>query len=77
VNFERSAAFVFVDFVTYLWAMIQQIAVVLIFAGAVGYVGRLVYKSFQAKSSCATGCGKCAVVDFEKIEKQIQHKGGI
>jgi hypothetical protein len=55
--------------------MFQQVAVALIFAGAIGYVGRLIYRNFQAKSSCASGCGKCAVVDFQKVEKQIQQKG--
>ncbi|WHZ07752.1 MAG: hypothetical protein OJF59_001505 [Cytophagales bacterium] len=28
--------------------------------GAVAYLGRLLYQSFKAKNSCATGCGKCA-----------------
>ncbi|HEY3405273.1 MAG TPA: FeoB-associated Cys-rich membrane protein [Ohtaekwangia sp.] len=52
--------------------MIQQLLVGLIFAGALFYVGRLIYKSFQSKSACTSGCGKCGVVDFQKIEKQIQ-----
>jgi hypothetical protein len=56
--------------------MIQQILVILLFAGAVVYLGRLLYRSFQAKSTgCATGCGKCGAVDFEKIEAQIKSKG--
>ena len=53
--------------------MIQQILVGLMFLGAVFYAGRLVYKSFQGKAAgCATGCGKCGAVDFEKIEAQIK-----
>jgi hypothetical protein len=55
--------------------MIQQIIIGLLFTAALIYVGRLIYKSFQAKSGCATGCGKCGAVDFEKIEKQLQQKG--
>jgi len=56
--------------------MIQQILVILIFLVAVGYLARMVYKSFQGKSSgCATGCGKCGAVDFEKIEAEIKSKG--
>ena len=55
--------------------MIQQILVGLIFLGALAYVVRLVLKSFQAKSSCDTGCGKCNAVDFAKIEEQLKEKG--
>jgi len=55
--------------------MIQQVIVILIFLGAVFYVGRLIYKSLQAGSACATGCGKCGAVDFNKIEKQLKEKG--
>jgi len=55
--------------------MIQQIIVGLIFLGALAYVGRLIYKSFQAKSACDSGCGKCGAVDFAKIEKQLKERG--
>jgi hypothetical protein len=55
--------------------MIQQIIIVILFLAAVVYLGRLVYKSFQAKSGCATGCGKCGVVDFAKLEEQLRKKG--
>ena len=54
--------------------MIQQIAVGIIFLGAAGYVGRIIYRSFQAKSNCSTGCGKCNVVDFAKIENDLKSK---
>lgn len=54
--------------------MLQQIALILIFLGAVAYLGLIIYKSFQAKSGCATGCGKCGAVDFSKIEQQIREK---
>jgi hypothetical protein len=46
------------------------------FLGALAYVGRLILRSFQAKSACASGCGKCGAVDFQKIEAQIK-KGGL
>jgi hypothetical protein len=52
--------------------MVQQITIGLIFIGAVVYLGRLIYRHFQAKHACATGCGKCGAVDFEKIERQIK-----
>lgn len=55
--------------------MIQSILVGIIFIAAVVYVGRLVYKSFVAKSGCDSGCGKCGAVDFSKIEKQLKEKG--
>jgi dTDP-4-dehydrorhamnose reductase len=52
--------------------MIQSIIVILLFAGALGYLGWVISKQLQAKSSCATGCGKCNVFDPNKIEKQIR-----
>jgi len=51
--------------------MVQQILTAILFVVALLYVGRLIYKSFQAKS-CATGCGKCGAVDFSKIEAQLK-----
>jgi hypothetical protein len=54
--------------------VIQQITIGTLFLVALGYVIRLIYKGFQAKGACATGCGKCGVVDFDKIEKQINSK---
>jgi hypothetical protein len=47
--------------------MIQNILVILTLSGAVAYIGRIVYKSFQSKNACATGCGKCA----ESAEKAV------
>jgi hypothetical protein len=55
--------------------MIQSILVGLIFIAALVYVGRLIIKSFQANSGCATGCGKCGAVDFKKLEAQLREKG--
>jgi len=55
--------------------MIQEIIVGIVFAGAVFYVGQLIYKSLQSKSACTTGCGKCGAMDFQKIEAQIKKKG--
>lgn len=53
--------------------MIQQILVVIIFTIALFYIGRLIYRNFQAKSACSSGCGKCGI-DFEKIEQQLEKK---
>ena len=55
--------------------MIQEVIVGIIFAGAVFYVGQLVYKSVQSKSACTTGCGKCGALDVKKLEAQIKEKG--
>jgi len=55
--------------------MIQQILVLLIFAGAVVYVVSLLYKSFRAEKGCSSGCGKCGAVDFNKISKQLKENG--
>jgi hypothetical protein len=52
----------------------QQVLIGLIFLAAIVYVGSLVYRSFQAKSGCASGCGKCGAIDFAKIEQQIKQK---
>lgn len=38
--------------------MIQMVAVFVLFAGALLYLGRLLYKAFRpAKTGCAGGCG--------------------
>lgn len=55
--------------------MLQQILVGVIFLGALLYVGRLIYKSFHAKAGCATACGKCGAIDFQKMEAQIKKEG--
>lgn len=44
----------------------QTIAIAIIFAAAVFYVGRLIYKSFAAKKGCGSNC-KCGV-DFSDID---------
>jgi hypothetical protein len=39
---------------------IQFILMIIVFAGALFYVGRLIYRSVSPKNKgCATGCGKC------------------
>jgi hypothetical protein len=52
----------------------QQVLIGLIFLAAIVYVGSLIYRSFQAKGGCASGCGKCGAIDFAKIEQQIKQK---
>ncbi|MEK6783010.1 MAG: FeoB-associated Cys-rich membrane protein [Bacteroidota bacterium] len=54
--------------------MLQLIAIVILFLGAAFFLGRMVYRSFQAKTACSTGCGKCGALDFEKIEENIRQK---
>lgn len=54
--------------------MIQQLLIGILFLAAVAYVIRLIVKSLQAKSGCATNCGKCGTIDVDKIEKQIRAK---
>ncbi len=44
----------------------QEIILILLFAAALFYVGRLVYRSFKVKSGCGSNC-KCGV-DFSNIE---------
>jgi hypothetical protein len=45
----------------------QTILVALIFAAALFYVGRIIYRSVSSKSGCASNCGKCGV-DFSAVE---------
>ena len=45
---------------------IQLIIVILLFAGALFYVGRMVVKSLSTKKGCGSNC-KCGV-DFSGIE---------
>jgi len=46
--------------------MIQDIAIGFVFIAALTYVGRVIYRSFQVKHGCASGCGKCSEID-EKL----------
>jgi hypothetical protein len=46
---------------------IQFILMIVIFASALFYVGRMIYRSVSPKSDgCASGCGKCAA-NFDNI----------
>ncbi|MCR8558490.1 FeoB-associated Cys-rich membrane protein [Mucilaginibacter sp. BJC16-A38] len=51
---------------------IQVIIIAILFAAAVFYVGRLLYKSLFTKKSCGSNC-KCGV-DFSAIEPDKSHK---
>ncbi|MDZ7649303.1 MAG: hypothetical protein U5K54_20260 [Cytophagales bacterium] len=55
--------------------MFQQVLIVVLFLGAAFYVGRLAYRSFQAKDACQSGCAKCGALDLEKIDKELKAKG--
>ena len=55
--------------------MIQQLVLIALFIGAAVYLGRLIYRSFQAKNACESGCGKCGAIDLQKIEKELKAKG--
>ncbi|QJD95282.1 FeoB-associated Cys-rich membrane protein [Mucilaginibacter robiniae] len=44
----------------------QTVIILLVFAAAVFYVGRMIYKSLVTKKGCGTNC-KCGV-DFSNIE---------
>jgi hypothetical protein len=55
--------------------MVQEIIISITFLVALGYLAKLIYNNFQARSACSSGCGKCQVVDFEAIEKKLKQKG--
>lgn len=71
VNFSAPKRVIEADSV--ILSMFQQAAIILLFLAALAYLGRMIYRSFRAKS-CATGCGKCGAVDFNKIEKELNAK---
>ncbi|WCT12793.1 FeoB-associated Cys-rich membrane protein [Mucilaginibacter jinjuensis] len=48
--------------------MVQSIIIALLFASALFYVGRLIYRSFTAKKGCGSNC-KCGV-DFSNIKPE-------
>lgn len=54
--------------------MIQAVVVIVVFIGALAYLGWIIYNQLQAKSACGSGCGKCSVVDFKKIEVDLKLK---
>lgn len=54
--------------------MVQELIIIVFFAGALFYLSRLIYNQFQAKSACQTGCAKCGAVDFAKIEAELKSK---
>ncbi|MFN0292234.1 FeoB-associated Cys-rich membrane protein [Pedobacter helvus] len=48
---------------------IQFILMIVIFAAALFYVGRIIYRSVSPKNDgCGTGCGKCSA-NFDHISK--------
>ncbi|RFZ91836.1 FeoB-associated Cys-rich membrane protein [Mucilaginibacter conchicola] len=51
---------------------VQVIIIAILFAVAVFYVGRIIYKSLFAKKSCGSNC-KCGV-DFSGVEPGKQSK---
>lgn len=54
--------------------MVQQIIILLVFIAALAYIGRMLYRNFAAKSGCASGCGSCSTIDFNKIQKELEKK---
>lgn len=47
---------------------IQFIFMIIIFAAALFYVGRMIYRSISPKGNgCGSGCGKCAA-NFDHIQ---------
>jgi hypothetical protein len=51
---------------------IQVVIILILFAGAIFYVGRMIYKSLSAKKGCGSDC-KCGV-DFSGVETGKAHK---
>jgi hypothetical protein len=66
---ESGLRSVVVHEIAYLCHMLQQLLIGLIFIAAILYIGRLIFRSFQASPVCSSGCGKCAVSDLDKTQK--------
>ncbi|MGV3509612.1 MAG: FeoB-associated Cys-rich membrane protein [Sphingobacteriaceae bacterium] len=45
----------------------QEILVIVLFALAAFYIGRVIYKNLQSKNGCSSGCGKCGA-NFSNIK---------
>ncbi|WP_237586594.1 FeoB-associated Cys-rich membrane protein [Pontibacter russatus] len=54
--------------------MIQELIILVVFLAAAFYMGRMLYRSFAAKSGCAKGCGSCGAIDFRKIQQELEKK---
>ena len=54
--------------------MVQELIILLVFLAAAFNMGRMVYRSFAAKSGCAKGCGSCGAIDFKKIQRELEKK---
>ncbi|MBW7467148.1 hypothetical protein ABID22_001242 [Pontibacter aydingkolensis] len=53
--------------------MVQELIILLVFLAAAFYMGRLIYRSFAAKSGCVKGCGTaCSTIDFKKIQQDLE-----
>jgi hypothetical protein len=51
--------------------MLQPILIAIVFIGAALYLGRMVFRSFQSKNVCSSGCAKCGAADLEKVKKTL------
>ena len=54
--------------------MAQHIIIAALFLAALAYLGYMVYKNFQSRSGCSSGCGSCGI-DFTKLQKDLKKKG--
>lgn len=45
----------------------QEIILAVIFAAALFYIGRMMYRNLKSEKGCASNCGKCGA-DFSNIK---------
>ena len=55
--------------------MIQEVIIGIVFLAALAYVSTLVFRNFNSKEGCESGCGKCSVADLQKLEAEIKKNG--
>jgi bacterioferritin-associated ferredoxin len=51
----------------------QLFSVIIVFALALFYLGRMAYNGLKSKSGCASNCGKCAA-DFSVVKAPEKNK---
>jgi len=57
--------------------VIQQLIILILFIGALVYLGSLFYKQFFSKTTKGCGgCSNCSAIDMKRIEREINESMG-
>lgn len=47
----------------------QELFIILLFLGALGYLGNMLYKQTKGDSACSSGCGSCGSPVVDKFKE--------